>query len=267
MSESYPKHNIKNGTTIDPERINDNYREIIQEINGNLDERNVVRNGIHTDAFLAGSLAKTTKYQETGKLNCTWFPAGFGGEKTYNKNLPRTANTASKPIKGLAGNTVVPYSGDWVTLGKLEVVTRDCLIWLLGSLQQTYYMHVNSKEVDTEEDSASKEESLTASVVSTGKYDRYRFTPGVQYVLSIDGGKVAETTIGGFDIAEDDYGAAYAQYTNPFVTDLVLPITAGKHVFKLEARVPRSTRTHPQFDQEHSGYVVTSRELILLELT
>lgn len=268
MSETYPKHNIKNGTTLDPERVNDNYRELISEINGNLDERNVVRNGIHSNAFREGSLARTTKFQETGRLNCSKHPPTASRTATYSKNLPRTANTATRPIEGWPGNTVIPYSGDWVTLGKIEVVTRECLIWLLGSLQQTYYMHPDAREEVGEEASASKEESIFAtSFVKTGKRDRYRFVPGVQYALSIDGGRVAETTIGGFDIAEDDHGAAYSQYTSPFVTDLVLPITAGKHVFKLEARVPRSTRTWPQFSQEHSGYVVTSRELILLELT
>tara|TARA_R100001129_G_scaffold24902_2_gene16214 strand:+ start:2047 stop:2877 length:831 start_codon:yes stop_codon:yes gene_type:complete len=276
MSTVYPKHKIENGSPLDPDRLNDNYREIIQEVNGNLNETNIKRGSLTSEKnFVEGALCRTHKNFEVGKLNC--FDSTIGPayapvsapieEMTYKRGLlPRPVRfpfvKGSEKPTPLDGNVIVPLTNEWISVCTLDVTTREGLIWVLGSLQQTYYVDGGeySPGGSGSQASSSKEETLETP-------GRYRFFPGVQYCIALDGARVAETTIGGQEISNDKYGASYGVWSHPFVTDLVFPISAGKHVIELKARVPKANRSYPAFDPNHSSYVVSSRELIALELT
>ncbi|QDP58800.1 MAG: hypothetical protein Unbinned80contig1000_9 [Prokaryotic dsDNA virus sp.] len=260
MSIVFPKHKFDNGTPIDPKSINENFSELIQEINGNINEVNVKSNSATVSE---GALCRTTKVFEAAELNCPQGPIGpiFGdGRDTYQHYLPKTVSFASSTPKPFSGNQILSYNAGWTDIASVEIVSRECLLWVLGSLQQTYYVDGEEQLNGNVEKSASDSNNLDIK-------DRYRFLPGVQYCLAIDGSRVSETTIGGQETSNDQYGAAYSHFSSPFVTDFILPISQGKHKISLQARVPRANRSYPQFDPDHCGYVIASRELIILELT
>ena len=304
MSIVFPKHNIKEETPVDPDRLNENAREFIQEVNGNLNETNLARNSLKTTDLATGALSRTHKAVTVARLNCLdglevhemgtpYDSIGDGmydvayaiHPQTYDAGwLPRTASF--KPADGelytQPGSVIIPYNGNWTTVSSMEVVTREGLLWVLASWQQTYYVVGDrSGEVwrpnvtgttaeiyaDFGESSHHYAQMSSSHILNLQTRDRYRYVPGVQYCLSIDDGRIAETTVGGQDVSEDWYGGAYMTWHNPFVTDLVLPISAGKHKLTLQARIPEPKRSHPTFNQNHCGFVVAARELIALELS
>lgn len=273
MSNIYPKHNIKAGTPIDQDRLNENFRELIQEVNGSINETNIAVNSLTYEQNLkADALSRFYKHHEVGRLNCKAahrpHTIGPDGSKTYQEFLPITAQVDSDgDVTAQPGNIALPLNNSWTTIASLKVTTREGLIWLLGSWQQTYYVDSIDDNYPYYAEEGAWYPASASKGGSISTRDRYRFFPGVQYCLSVDGARVSETTIGGLDVAEDDYGAAYGVWSSPFVTDLILPISAGKHTFTIEARIPKANRAYPEFDPEHSSYTIASRELILLELT
>ena len=42
MSEIYPKNNIGKDSPLDVDRVNENFREVIQEVNGSLKVENIL---------------------------------------------------------------------------------------------------------------------------------------------------------------------------------------------------------------------------------
>ena len=90
MSEIYPKYNIKNGTPIDVERTNENFREVIQEVNGNLSEQNFTANQISKNELKKDALLRFHKYYEPGRIMCQRADVGWttGAATTYTEQLP-----------------------------------------------------------------------------------------------------------------------------------------------------------------------------------
>ena len=114
--------------------------------------------------------------------------------------------------------------------------------------------------------SSAHSRSEEESIIPHESPDRYRLFPGVQYCLAIDGARIAETTVGGLDAGNDQYGDSYALWHAAGATDMIFPISAGNRTITLEARVPMANTNHPQFSSDHCFYTIASRELIILEM-
>tara|TARA_R100000008_G_scaffold86287_1_gene78722 strand:- start:4358 stop:5143 length:786 start_codon:yes stop_codon:yes gene_type:complete len=261
MSEIYPKNNIGKDSPLDVDRVNENFREVIQEVNGNLSESNFKYRTLDQTHVKDDAVFRFHKFYEVGSVRCkgAHHATTMTGAGTYEQNLPRTGGSGFSATAG--GVVAVPINNKWTTIARLDVITRTGLLWIMGSWQQSYY--VDGEETATGFGAG----SARSDSGNLNTRDRYRFFPGLQYCLSIDGTRVAETTVGGLDAADDIHGEAYALWQAPFVTDMVLPVSAGNHVITIEARQPIANTNYPQFSQSHSFYTIASRELIALEMT
>ena len=263
MSEVYPKFNIKAGTPIDSDRMNENFREVVQEINGNLSENNFAAQSIESDRIAAGALMRFHKFYEPGAIACqrSDVTVPLGTQPYEVGQLPNTAPNFSTTRGGCVN---IPLNNSWITIAQKNITARSGIVWVMASWQQTYNMPNGVETVASASSAYSRSEE--ESIIPHESPDRYRFFPGVQYCLAIDGARIAETTVGGLDAGNDQYGDSYALWHAAGATDMIFPISAGNRTITLEARVPMANTNHPQFSSDHCFYTIASRELIILEM-
>jgi len=261
MSEIYPKFQIQEGTPLDVERVNENFREVVQEVNGKLSESNFAAQTIESNRISEGALLRFHKFYEPGSIVCQRSDVTVGAtvEPYAVGRLPNTASGFSAPRGGCIN---LPLNNTWTTVAKGTITARTGLVWVMASWQQTYNVPDGREEISAGSSgifARSDERNLDTE-------DRYRFFPGVQYCLSIDGARITETTVGGLDSSNDPYGDAYALWHMAGVTDMIFPISAGQRTISLEARIPMANSNHPQFTENRCFYTIASRELIILEM-
>ena len=227
MPTIYPKHSFMPLEAVDVDYVNENFQEVVSAIQGNLGEHNW-----RGDSFNSS----TTEKQALGRIHTRYYESA----RLFDKTSGETRNDYI-PLAAYSGGerwTKIPVDRRWFTVIDLEITTRDCMLWLIASWQQDYQ---SPAERDPD-------------------------FPGVQYCLAIDGTRIAESTIGGMDRANDKRGEANAVWKHPFVTDAFIKLSSGTHTVALQARmVP--TFDYKAYNSNFRYYVVATRELIAMEIT
>ena len=227
MAQMFPRHRLVRQENLDPDPINENFQEVVSTIEGNLGEQNWASDAV------SNSAAQTNI---AGEIHSTSVEVPRKFEKASgevrNKYISLEAYDGDKNV------FVVPTNRAWTTVIEFTPTFKGGTIWIMASWQQDYF---------------------------SGELRDQNF-PGVQYCLSVGGTRIAESTIGSLDRANDRRGEAHAVWKSDFVTDAILPITSGEHTVSLQARmVP--TRDYTDYDSDKEAYVVGNRELIVLEMT
>jgi hypothetical protein len=226
MPTIYPKYLFQYFEAVDVDHLNENFQETVSTIQGNLGEQNWSKDSFTTEDLSASAFGQIHNYaQESAR--------SFDGTSATKRNNYHTLNG----VEGYDWWDKIPTDRRWVSVMELTVLTKDCMLWLLASWQQDYH----------------------------AQEQREQDFPGVQYCLAIDGTRIAETTIGGMDRANDSRGEANAVWRHPFTTDAFVKVSAGQHVVSLQARmVPDFKYTAYSSGTEH--YIVSTKELIAMEI-
>tara|TARA_R100000664_G_C2741853_1_gene130194 strand:+ start:520 stop:1203 length:684 start_codon:yes stop_codon:yes gene_type:complete len=227
MPTIYPKHTFKIMEAVDVDYVNENFQEVVSAVQGSLGEQNWSK-----DSFVDADL----NADALGQVNNTYKEVA----RTFKdaSGVGRNGFYEAVGYEGFSRWTKIPTDRRWYTLSEMEITTRDCLLWVIASWQQDY-------------NSGSK---------------RDQDFPGVQYSLAIDGTRIAESTIGGMDRANDTRGEANAVWKHAFATDAFINVSNGTHTISLQARmVP--THKYTAYDSNSEYYLAATRELIALEIT
>ena len=157
MPTIYPKHSFRVLEAVDVDHVNENLREVVSAVQGNLGEQNWSKDSFANHDLSANALGRI--HNRSSEVART-----FNGASAAKRN-------AYYPLLGYEGYyrwVRIPTDRRWYTIAELEITTRDCMLWLIASWQQDYGAP-SSRDQDF---------------------------PGVQYSLAIDGTRIAESTIG-----------------------------------------------------------------------
>ena len=225
MSQVFPPNRL-GALPADPEKINENYQEIIGTIQGNLGEQNFSGDSIH-EAHLAENWV--------GEVHVTSSECA----RAFTPYSPLTRNEHWSILRHdeTSGWETISPDQTWHTVLSIKPTLKGGTAWITASWQQDYAAHER----------------------------RDPFFPGVQYALFVNGAMIAESVIGGLDRANDRRGEANAVWKAAFVTDAIIPVTNGQHTIELRGRTvePVDGRT---FDGGVESYKIGNRELIVMEL-
>lgn len=226
MPTIYPKHSFRVLEAVDVDHVNENLREVVSAVQGNLGEQNWSKDSFANHDLSANALGRI--HNRSSEVART-----FNGASAAKRN-------AYYPLLGYEGYyrwVRIPTDRRWYTIAELEITTRDCMLWLIASWQQDYGAP-SSRDQDF---------------------------PGVQYSLAIDGTRIAESTIGGMDRANDTRGEANAVWKHAFATDAFINVSNGTHTISLQGRMV-ATHNYEAYDSDKDFYVVATNELIALEM-
>lgn len=227
MAQIYQKHKIKAKEPVSKDEVNENLRSIVGEIQGGLGEQNWASDTFGRADVKEGALVR----MHSKKIE---------GPRIFTSRVHEYSKYSSSTGYGAELNHVkVPTNRAWTTLLTFDITCRSSLLWIMASFQQDYH------------DSADK---------------RDPFFPGCTYAISIDGGRYHETIIGGADRSNDRRGESYRYWRQGYVTDLLVPVTAGVHTIALQGRMTATT-DYKDFSDQSEFYVVGNRELIVMEMT
>lgn len=227
MSQIFPKNKFKASEVVSKDELNENLREIVGESQGNLGEQNWAKDTFQTAKIDSNAIARVHyKYVEAPRAFLSATP------NTYH---PAVGTTSYGPNLNHAR---ISANRTWTTVLSFNVTVHSSLVWIMASFQQDYY--------------------------SPSPRDRYM--PGATYAIAIDGGRIHETVIGGLDRSNDRRGESYRYWRNPFVTDILTPLSAGTHTISIQGRMAATT-DYKNFSDDDEAYVIGNRELIIVEMT
>jgi len=229
MSYIFPPNRDRNKWPIDPDSLNENFQEVVSEVQGNLGEHNWQENGIpNTDIAISAEEAPVVCWRRFFS-NSPWDHSGGYFD-------PRTSSQTY--------GWKVPNSREWSTIafdssGSLSktLTTRNSLLWIMASFQQH------------------------------GQWDNWgsKPMPGVQYAIAVDGNIIHETIPGCLDYANDPLGAGLGVRRFPFAIDVLYPVPAGDHTIEVKCRLGLGD-TVKSFNPDTDFYMVADREFIIIEL-
>jgi len=243
MSFVFPRNCEKNSWPLDLEALNENFQDVVSEVQGNLGEHNWKQ-----DAFT--NLADMEISESESPIVC---------QSTFNwGSALDTKSHLDPPEVFLSGTTValnqwkVPNTYDWAVVGSdvitgntpvnamsKTVTTRSGLLWIMASFQQHGQWTTWAAEPNE--------------------------MPGVQYGISIDGSIIHETIPGAMDTGNDRAGSAIGVRRFPIVIDALYPITPGQHKIELKARLGQG-RVETSYDPDDDFYQIDAYQLIIIEL-
>ena len=194
MSYVFPPNRDRTKWPIDPDSLNENFQEVLSEVQGNLGEHNWQEDGIPN--------TKIQISEEEAPIVC-W-------SRFINRTPWDEPSVALNPQTTSTYGWKVPNSRDWSTIGfdlgvgeefSKQLTTRNGMLWIMASFQQH------------------------------GRWDNWaaggNSMPGVQYAIAVDGSIIHETIPGCLDYGNDPLGAAVAVRRYPFTLDVLFPIFAG----------------------------------------
>ena len=228
MPTVYPRHMFGISEAVDVDDVNENLQEIVATMQGNLGEQNWSKGTFDVTRIRDNALGRVHfSYSECAR--------------TFDSKTSETRNGYHQlpGYEGYNWEKKVPVNRQWTTMSSQTITTRDCMVWLIASWQQDYIVKGGFRDPDF---------------------------PGVQYCLAVDGSRIAESTIGGMDRANDRRGEANAVWKHPFATDAFIKLPAGEHIISLEARMV-ATPDFRTYSSGHEHYIVATRELIAVEIT
>ena len=231
MSYVFPPNRDRNAWPIDPESLNENFQEVLSEVQGNLGEHNW-----QEDSIPRPNVAIS---EEEAPIVC-W--SRFVQQSPWSGALGDIDPQTSSATYGWK----VPNSREWSTIAydvtgsefSKTLTTRNGLLWIMASFQQH------------------------------GRWDNWTSTvqmPGVQYAIAVDGNIIHETIPGCLDYGNDPLGAAVAVRRFPFVLDALYPISSGEHTIEVKCRLALGDQVRA-FNSDTDFYMVADREFLIIEL-
>lgn len=201
MSQYYQKNHFKRGEVVSSEDLNENFREVLTEINGNLGEQNF-RRFCFADATHQKDDTAIRMYHRNVWVNTfepvTEFTGAYtcdnGQEENFlcNRMFVMGNSEEFQPIADLS----------------VDVLTDNATLWIMSSVQ-----------------------------ISLWPTDSRGVTEGVQLALRIDGAIVYETLSGGIDLENELSGPGTNNVCVPITVDAVVPVTGGSHKIEIVYKV------------------------------
>ena len=232
MSTVFPKYSANTAEPMDLQEINENFRTVISEIQGGLNEHNW-KAGAFTDhtSITAGSMIRT--YHSSVRV------------------IHGIIDKTSPPSVSPSNSFKVSNNREWVTIKdqsspatyspmEMTITTGNSMLWIIyNGQQQPFNTSGASKNL-----------------------------PGCQYGISIDGSVIAETIIGSMDRNNDMTGEGVQMTQHPFSTDCIVPVAAGVHTIAIQARCCANKDYDVFSSSSTSGqaYEIFNREMIVIEM-
>ena len=122
MSHVYPKHSLQADQPIDLEEVNENFREVVNEVHGSLDEHNFQGSAISKYSFVApGAMCRvweTSQAVDHQGVDGSQVPGHMAGAIQT------------------GGGVQISNNRQWQSIIAKTVTTGESLIWLMASFQQ-----------------------------------------------------------------------------------------------------------------------------------
>tara|TARA_Y100001973_G_C5201170_1_gene337816 strand:+ start:1216 stop:2010 length:795 start_codon:yes stop_codon:yes gene_type:complete len=202
VSQYYQKNHFKPYEVVSSEDINENFREALTEINGNLGEQNFRLNSFTSEDMKNDTAIRM--YHRNVWVNAfepvtTWSGA-YTSDNGQRENFLCTR-------MHLLGN-----SEEFQPIADLSVdlVTDNSVLWIMSSVQISLWP-IDSIDME-----------------------------GLQLALRVDGAIVYETLSGGLDLENEPDGVGTDNRCVPVTIDAVVPVTGGVHKIEIVYKVNHS---------------------------
>jgi hypothetical protein len=203
MSHYYPKHRFKKGEPVSSDDLNEDFRDPLHEIQGNLGEQNWKK-----DSFTSvDSLEKDAAIRVHHRLRrVDPFQPGDIGRSTFNEISIGPANHTEGMLS--YGTMVLGQSRDWKTVADMSAKLSfdNSVLWIMCDVQLSRWVIDNN------------------------------LGSGVQFALSVDGAVVAETVTGSLDRDNEPDGIGLDHRCASYTIEAIYPITGGVHTIELVYR-------------------------------
>lgn len=202
MAQQFPKHCPKTGDVMSKEVYNENFRPLVEEMAGHLNEHNWKKDAI------------------TSRVDCA---PGYvlRAKHSYKEVNWTTLNDFGQPEAGPTDAFQVLQKMEWQVIDSMTTTftTRGMLLWVIGSLQYD-----------------------GAELLDGGSADYYAYLAyGLQFGIRVNGLVVEESIIGGLERANDVTGEGYTPDISPIVVDALVPIPPGIVTVDIVVRMPKNT--------------------------
>ena len=202
MAQVFPKYNPKTGEVMDKEMYNENFRQVVEEVGGRLNEHNWKSAAVSDVDDCSADYVLRVK-QSSQAVN--WHQGA----------LDTVGQPQANPTSAFKVNQLM----EWQVIDDLSVTftSRGLLLWVMASLQY------DGGEVADNAD----------------YYSHLEF--GIQFGLRINGQVVEESITGGLERSNDVKGEGYCCDIAPVVLDAVIPTAPGLVKVEVVARMPKNS--------------------------
>jgi hypothetical protein len=202
VSHYYPKHKFEDCEVVSVDDVNENFRDAIDEMQGNLGEQNFKRNAFTSLEDIASSAAIRVHHRN---IICDPFETHTGfafGE------VPQPNGQTEKLLQ--RDMMILGDSEEFQPIADLsvDIITDNSILWIMTSFQQSMW---------------------NPSDATSGE--------GVQYALRVDGSVIYETVTGGLDTENEPQGMGTNNTTVGVTIDAIIPITGGVHKVEVVYRL------------------------------
>tara|TARA_R110000751_G_scaffold112516_1_gene211411 strand:+ start:1350 stop:2027 length:678 start_codon:yes stop_codon:yes gene_type:complete len=202
MAQVFPKYNPKAGEVMDKDTYNENFRTVVEEVGGRLNEHN----------WKAGAISDVE--------DCS---AGYvlRTEHSYKTVNWTTLNSFGQPEANPTGAFKVEQLMEWQAIDDLSTVftSRGLLLWVMASFQYD-----------------------GAELLQAGSVNYYSYLEfGVQFAIRINSAVVEESIVGGLERSNDVKGEGYCCDIAPVVLDAVVFVPPGTVSIDIVARMPKNS--------------------------
>jgi len=202
MAQFFPKYNPKTNDVMDKEMYNENFRGVVEEVGGRLNENNWKTGAISSVNDCSADYVIRTKHSY----------------KTVNWT---TLNSFGQPAANPTGAFKVNQLMEWQVIEDLTTsfTSRGLLLWVMSSLQYD-----------------------GAELLNGGSADYYSYLEfGIQFAIRVNGRVVEESIVGGLERSNDVKGEGYCCDIAPVVLDALVPVPPGLVTVDIVARMPKNS--------------------------
>lgn len=202
MAQIFPKYNPKTGEVMDTDVYNENFRTVVEEVGGRLNEHNWKAGAISDiDDCSADYVLRTGHSYET--VNWT------------------TLNSFGQPAANPTNAFKVNQLMEWQSINDLSTtfISKGLMLWIMASLQYD-----------------------GAELLSGGSNNYYSYLEfGIQFAIRVNGVVVEESIVGGLERSNDVKGEGYCCDIAPVVIDAVVFVPPGSVSIDIVARMPKNS--------------------------
>ena len=210
MSHYYPKNRFDAKQVISVDDLNDNFRDALHEVQGNLGEQNW-KKAAFTDVTRLEKDAVIRIHHRTRVVDA--FNPGPAGAGTTGEVA--TAFTGHTEIFAPTGTMFLGQSRDWLRVADMgaSLSTDNSLLWVMCDVQLSRFPVTNNDG------------------------------DGVAFALMVDGAVVAETITGSLEADNEPDGTGLDHRCAPYTIEAIIPVTGGAHSVELVYRTNKMSDT------------------------
>tara|TARA_R100001594_G_scaffold23381_4_gene45513 strand:- start:10678 stop:11415 length:738 start_codon:yes stop_codon:yes gene_type:complete len=244
MAIVFPKAAIKSGTPVEIDKINENFRDIIEETQGSLGEHNWAKDAFSQTADVTeGAIVRS--YRTSQSVEWYEVASTYSGSVLQQDSTsgPRTLPTNAYKVSNSHFWEVIKSAGTGTNPMEITLTTGHAALWIVFSCQMEF----------------------SSSTDLGSGFGLGTNLPGFQIAIAVDGAVVPETTTGSLDPGNEVTGEGIGYLRTPLAIDCVYPVLPGRHTISVQARMVFD-KDRTRYNSDDDFYAVFNSEMFIMEM-